>query len=242
MNAVEIRLPELTGSTPAEQLQQIRSYLYHLASQLQYAFDGGGEASSPVAAETAVSQAAQQEQTLAAVKSLMIRSAEVTERIAQKLETRLEGKYVAQSRFGTFTQLTEQRITAEAEGLRQEFANVQRIESRVEQLQSALLEVNASIRTGLLYERENGPVYGVEIGQQERENGTVRFRKFARLTADRLSFYDSSDTEVAYISDSCLHVTHGQVQTLAAETASLQRLRLGEYTLTLGADGHLTFN
>ena len=40
MTPVEIRLPELSGSTEAEQLRQIRSYLYSLASQLQYAFDG----------------------------------------------------------------------------------------------------------------------------------------------------------------------------------------------------------
>lgn len=240
MNRVEIRLPELSGSTEAEQLRQIRSYLYSLASQLQYAFDGAGEP----AAQSASPAAAQREQaqTLSSLKSLIIRSAEVTERIAEKLEMRLAGKYVAQSQFGAFTQLTEQRITAEAEGLRQEFSNVQKIEADVAQMRSELLEVNASIRTGMLYETEDGPVYGVEIGQQEREDGIVRFRRFARLTADRLSFYDSNDIEVAYISDSRLHVTSAEVSALTAGAAAVQRLQMGAYTVALGADGHLTVN
>ena len=242
MTPVEIRLPELSGSTEAEQLRQIRSYLYSLASQLQYAFDGA-EQEQQTALSTPRTAARQEETpTLSSIKSLIIRSAEITQRIAEKLETRLSGKYVAQSQFGTFTQLTEQRIAASAEELRQEFTNWQRIETDVEQIRSSLLEVSASIRTGLLYEQEDGPVYGVEIGQQEREDGVVRFRKFARLTADRLSFYDRNDTEVAYVSDSALHVTSAEAASLTAGAAAVQRLQLGQYTWQLGSDGHLTLN
>lgn len=242
MTPVEIRLPELSGSTEAEQLRQIRSYLYSLASQLQYAFDGA-EQEQQTALSTPRTAARQEETpTLSSIKSLIIRSAEITQRIAEKLETRLSGKYVAQSQFGTFTQMTEQRIAASAEELRQEFTNWQRIETDVEQIRSSLLEVSASIRTGLLYEQEDGPVYGVEIGQQEREDGVVRFRKFARLTADRLSFYDRNDTEVAYVSDSALHVTSAEAASLTAGAAAVQRLQLGQYTWQLGGDGHLTLN
>ena len=242
MTPVEIRLPELSGSTEAEQLRQIRSYLYSLASQLQYAFDGA-EQEQQTALSTPRTAARQEETpTLSSIKSLIIRSAEITQRIAEKLETRLSGKYVAQSQFGTFTQLTEQRIAASAEELRQEFTNWQRIETDVEDIRSSLLEVSASIRTGLLYEQEDGPVYGVEIGQQEREDGVVRFRKFARLTADRLSFYDRNDTEVAYVSDSALHVTSAEAASLTAGAAAVQRLQLGQYTWQLGGDGHLTLN
>lgn len=242
MTPVEIRLPELSGSTEAEQLRQIRSYLYSLASQLQYAFDGA-EQEQQTALSTPRTAARQEETpTLSSIKSLIIRSAEITQRIAEKLETRLSGKYVAQSQFGTFTQLTEQRIAASAEELRQEFTNWQRIETDVEQIRSSLLEVSASIRTGLLYEQEDGPVYGVEIGQQEREDGVVRFRKFARLTADRLSFFDRNDTEVAYVSDSALHVTSAEAASLTAGAAAVQRLQLGQYTWQLGGDGHLTLN
>lgn len=242
MTPVEIRLPELSGSTEAEQLRQIRSYLYSLASQLQYAFDGAEQEQQTALSTPQTAARREETPTLSSIKSLIIRSAEITQRIAEKLETRLSGKYVAQSQFGTFTQLTEQRIAASAEELRQEFTNWQRIETDVEEIRSSLLEVSASIRTGLLYEQEDGPVYGVEIGQQEREDGVVRFRKFARLTADRLSFYDRNDTEVAYVSDSALHVTSAEAASLTAGAAAVQRLQLGQYTWQLGSDGHLTLN
>ena len=242
MTPVEIRLPELSGSTEAEQLRQIRSYLYSLASQLQYAFDGAEQEQQTALSTPRTAAGREETPTLSSIKSLIIRSAEITQHIAEKLETRLSGKYVAQSQFGTFTQLTEQRIAASAEELRQEFTNWQRIETDVEEIRSSLLEVSASIRTGLLYEQEDGPVYGVEIGQQEREDGVVRFRKFARLTADRLSFFDRNDTEVAYVSDSALHVTSAEAASLTAGAAAVQRLQLGQYTWQLGGDGHLTLN
>lgn len=59
--------------------------------------------------------------------------------------------------------------------LTQTFQNVQQLESTVAGLGSAVREVNASIRTG---EIADG-IYGVEIGQQEREDGIIRFRRYA---------------------------------------------------------------
>lgn len=244
MTGVEIRLPELAGGTEAEQLRKIQSYLYTLAEQLQYAFDGVNQQQAATgAASTSLSggEAPQRLEGLAAIKSLILRSADITEHFSEEVTRRLAGKYVAVSQFGTFTQETEQKITASAEGLRQEFSNLQLIESELEALKSALVEVNATIRTGLLYEGADGvPVYGMEIGQQTRENGVIVFRKFARLTADKLAFYDANDVEVAYISDRKLYITAANVAEIAADTAAIGRLTMGPYTWQLGADGHLS--
>ena len=76
---------------------------------------------------------------------------------------RLEGKYVAQSQFGTFRQETSQQLTANSRGLTQQFENVQQLTSAVAELDSGLRAVSATIRTGELADG----VYGVEIGQQE---------------------------------------------------------------------------
>ena len=46
------------------------------------------------------------------------------------------------------------------------------------------------------------PVYGVEVGQTDNGN----FKRSARFTADRLSFYDGYDVEVAYISNKKLFI------------------------------------
>lgn len=242
MTGVEIRLPELTGGTEAEQLRKIQSYLFTLAQQLQYAFDGVSRAEAAVPAPSGASGGgAERLEGLAAVKSLILRSADIAEHFSEEITRRLAGKYVAVSQFGTFTQETEQKITASAEGLRQEFGNFQRMETELESLKSALLEVNATIRTGLLYEDANGtPVYGLEIGQQTRENGVVLFRKFARLTADRLSFFDANDVEVAYISDRTLYITAANVAEFTTEAAAIGRLTMGDYIWQIGADGHLS--
>lgn len=246
MTGVEIRLPELSGGTEAEQLRRIQNYLFTLAQQLQIAFDSLSQQSSTPAVPTVptvpTAGVKNQAQTVnfSAIKALIIKSADLTQHFQQEVERNLRGRYVAQSQFGTFQQETEQRFTANSQELTQKFSNVQQLETAVEGLQSAMLEVNASIRTGLLGEEEGRSVYGVEIGQQTWENGVIQFQKFARLTAEKLSFYDCNDIEVAYISDRRLHVTAAAVREITGDSLTVRLLRLGEYSLELGKDGHLS--
>lgn len=241
MTGVEIRLPELSGGTEAEQLHRIQSYLYTLAQQLQFAFDtvtGEQTASSSQGAGTAGQR---EEMNFSAVKSLILKSAQITEHFEEAVEKKLAGLYVAQSQFGTFRQETEQRLTANSQLLEQNFSNLQQVETQVAELQSSVLEVSATIRTGLLTADGTGdPVYGVEIGQQEWENGVIRFHKYARLTAQKLSFYDSNDVEVAYISDRRMHVTAATVEEIQAGSAAVGRLQVGDYLWEQGTDGHLS--
>ena len=222
MTAVNLRPPQLTGGTEAE--------------QLQYAFDGvqapaGSRNAAPAPAAPVTPQAVN-----AGLKALILKSAQVTQVLEQRVAQRLEGKYVAQSQFGTFRQETSQQLTANSRGLTQQFENVQQLTSAVTELDSGLRAVSATIRTGELADG----VYGVEIGQQEGENGIIRFRRYARLTADRLSFYDSNQVEVAYISDRKLHVTAAQVAEISADAITAQTLQIADYTWQLSPDGHLS--
>ena len=74
------------------------------------------------------------------------------------------------------------------------------------------LETNAYIRTGLLFYSDDGfPVYGLELGQKNEANGVEVFNKFAMFTADKLSFYDQNENEVAYISDQKLYITEAHI-------------------------------
>ena len=245
MTAVEIRLPELSGGTEAEQLHRIQNYLYSLAQQLQFAFDAvSREQTAGGSSQGGASAAAEPEQrpvNFAAIKALIIKSAEITEHFQQEVEKRLVGRYLAQSQFGTYRQETEQRITANSQSIQQKFTQLQQLESTVEQLQSKVIQVSATIRTGLLAEEADGSsIYGVEIGQQEWEDGVLRFRKYARLTAEKLSFYDSNDVEVAYISDRRMYVTAATVAQLTAGSIAAQHLALGDYLWEQGTDGHLS--
>lgn len=89
---------------------------------------------------------------------------------------------------------------------------IQSLKAELETLNFSLAEVTANIKSGLLYYDDNGvPVYGLEVGQKNIIDGVEVFNKYARFTAGRLSFYDQNGTEVAYISDYKLYITHAEV-------------------------------
>ena len=236
MTGIEIRPPQLTGGTPQEQLGQLQRYLTALAQQLQFAFDAVQGGSPEMAAAPPQQQEQQRQDTLRQLKALILKSAQVTQVLEQQVSKRLEGKYVAVSQFGTYCQETRQTLEANSRELKQTFQNVQQLESTVAGLGSAVREVNASIRTG---EIADG-VYGVEIGQQEREDGIIRFRRYARLTAEKLSFYDSNEIEVAYVSNRRLYVTAAEIAEVSTGQLSAPHIQMGEYTWQVGQDGHLS--
>lgn len=221
----EIRLPEINGTTTQEQLRQIRAYLMELAEQLQEAFD------TP-----------QKQAEADGTAQLVLRSREVVERLSGVVEKRLAERFPDAEQYDQLVQETRQSIEQTSRELRQEFGSILNLVNSLEGGQEALIQVTACIRTGLLYEDESGsPVYGVEIGQENTADGTVQFRRFVRLTANRLSFFDAAGNEVAAITDQLLHVTAANLTTLTAADLTASRLRLGNCTLTASPDGHLTF-
>jgi hypothetical protein len=148
----------------------------------------------------------------ASLKPLIIKSADIVEAYYEEISKRLVGEYVAESDFGTFREQTIQDIEANSTGITQFFTNLQELITDIDNINFKLLEVNAHIRSGLLYNDANGvPIYGLEIGQKNIVDGKEVFNKYARYTSDRLSFYDQNDTEVAYISDYKLYITNAEV-------------------------------
>ena len=122
-------------------------------------------------------------------------------------------------------------------------ASLGKAQDLIAEVREAVIQVNAWIKTGKLAEDENSvPIYGVEIGQQTEEDGTVVFQKFARLMANRLSFFDQNGVEVSYIGDETMHITRADIQILTAAFASVQKIQLGDYLLYAGSDGHLTLS
>lgn len=206
--SVEIRQPNITAADQTTQLKQMRSYLYQLSQQLNWAFstlDMAPVLPAPGILPSAAREAADPAETFGAIKSLIIKSADIVNAYSEKIEKNLNGVYVAASDYGTFREETRQHITANAASITQLFSDVQT-------LRSQSMSTEAYLRAGLLcYGEDGAPVYGLEIGQQNtRDNQTV-FDKFARFTSDKLSFYDSNDVEVAYISDYRMFITAARV-------------------------------
>lgn len=212
-----IRLPNITASTEREQLLQVKSYLHQLVQELNWALSSIESGSKAVNADAKGQGSAATKQELAtsfnSLKSLIVKSSETVMAYSEAAEERYNSLYVAQSDFGTFTEEAIQLIKDNSTAIESFFENVQEIITQIDSLEHSIIEVNANIRSGLLYYDDSGvPAYGLEVGQKTKLDGQEVFDKFARFTSDRLSFYDQNDNEVAYISDRKLYITHVEVR------------------------------
>lgn len=214
--SVNLRLPNITAANDSGKLQQVQSYLYQLVEQLNR---GLGEVEAAGAARAAKAfQAGAAEKTpepratFNAIKNLIIKSADIVEAYYDAISARLEGVYVAESDFGSYAEKTSQQIQGNSASIEQLYGNLQAIITDIEGLEHSVIDVNAHIKSGLLYYDEAGaPVYGLEIGQRTKIDGEEVFNKYARFTSGKLAFYDQNGTEVAYISDQKLYITHAHI-------------------------------
>lgn len=236
----DIRMPNINASTDAGQLQQIRSYLYQFAEQMKWALDtmgaganetivkqGGGSASGSASGS---SEEADAMSTFNEVKSLIIKSADIVDAYYEEIDKMLSlsGKYVAQSEFGTYTEKTNQTISATSESLTQTLTKVETIESDVEGIADSIKEKESYIRYGYVgttlddsgVATNDAP--GIEIGDFNKYDGTEN-RRYARFTAYGLELFgDTKDYPVAYIKQSKLYITNAEIT---------GTLKLGGYTI-----------
>lgn len=248
---MSIPLPRQITGSGQEQLRQIQSYLFRLSQELELALgtvDKQLLTLRDTAAQTertvrAVSESQNPKAQFSSLKALIIKSADIVNAYSEEISRKLSGEYVAQSDYGTFRQETRQEIRENSQEITRAFSNMQVIEDTLAELNGAVTQVNAWIKTGKLGEDQDSvPIYGVEIGQQTEKDGIVAFQKFARLLADRLSFFDRNGLEVSYIGEESMHITRAEVSALAAGDASAGKLQMGEYLWFTDGDGHLTLS
>ncbi len=248
---MSIPMPRQITGSGQEQLRQIQSYLFRLSQELEHALGTVDKqlltlrdtAAQTERAVRTVSESQNPKAQFSSLKALIIKSADIVNAYYEEISRKLSGEYVAQSDFGTFRQETRQSITENSQGITRAFSDLQTIENTLAELSGAVTQVNAWIKTGKLGEDQDSvPVYGVEIGQQTEKDGIVAFQKFARLLADRLSFFDRNGLEVSYIGEESMHITRAEVSALAAGDASAGKLQMGEYLWFTDGDGHLTLS
>lgn len=214
---INIRLPNITANTEQGQLLQVKSYLHQLVQELNWALTSieSGSSTNAVAKQAASVGVSKQEMTTSYndLRSLIINSADTVMAYSEAAEERYESLYVAQSDFGKYTESASQTIAKNSKSIESFYEDMQEILTDIETLEHSLIKVSANIKSGLLYYDDSGvPMYGVEVGQKTSIDGEEVFRKFARFTAARLSFYDQNDNEVAYISDYKLYITHVEIK------------------------------
>lgn len=230
---INLRLPNITANTEQGQLLQVKSYLNQLVQELNWALssiESGNDVK--VTKKNDTGNAVTKEEMATSfneLKSLIIKSSTTVMAYSEAAAEKYKSMYVAQSDFGTYKEEVSQSITKNSKSIESFYEDMQEIITDLETLEHSLIDVNANIKSGLLYYDGSGvPVYGVEVGQRTRIDGVEVFDKFARFTSDRLSFYDQNDNEVAYISDYKLYITYVEVK---------GSLKEGGYVDTITADG-----
>lgn len=213
--SINLRLPNITATSEAGKLAQMQSYMHQLVGELNWALStveaaGNGYIPQTISVQQSETLSPKEaEDTFNSIKALIIKSADIVMAYEKTIMTHFEGKYFAQSDFGTFIEETNRRIEENSKGVTENYTNVQRITNSdgtgtLDILEDNIRTTNAYIKRGLLgYDNNGNAVYGVEVGETA-EDGT--FLKCARFVSDRLSFFDSYGSEVAYIGAGCLYV------------------------------------
>ena len=212
---IDIRLPNITATTEAGKLQQMHSYLYQLAEQLNWALNNIDSISAtPTVKPSTTATTAQKDDPISnfnSIKGLIIKSADIVTAYYDKIDEllKLSGEYTASSDFGEFQESTMNLVSATDKQLRQDLVDKQTIYDENGNIRAELL-VNGHIYSGIIeYAKDGEAIVGIEIGQTT--NGA--FNRCARFTADKLAFYNAinPDIPVAYISDYKLYITHVEI-------------------------------
>lgn len=227
--ALDLRMPNITGASEREQLAQIRSYLYQIVPQLQWALNNIDTSSSSaqvvqqVINKTGSSTApTDAETTFNAIKSLIIKSADIVQAYYEEINSRLYSEYKALSDFGIYTEQTEKLVRDTAAYTETIYTRLATIESDVDGMEEPINDYRESqgyIKTGIIVDslsKDEAPKYGKQegkslIGIEVGETTDEEFKKFARFTPTRLSFYDTSDIEVAYVSNEKLYINNVEI-------------------------------
>ena len=136
----EIRLPNINGATEKEQLAQMKTYLYQLTGQLNFALKSventssqSGNSTLPSSKNTSQGNTEQEnkEQTFRELKNLIIKSADIVNAYYEIIEQRLSGEFVAQSDFGTFKEKTEADILSSSTDITNMFSSIKTIEDEL---------------------------------------------------------------------------------------------------------------
>ena len=131
---IDLRMPNIVGNDK-EQLVQIRSYLYQLIPQLQWALSNVnnlGESGNQVVLSaargvvpTGSTGGESPQVTFNSIKDLIIKSADIVDAYYEEINRKLESVYLAQSDFGDYAQKTSQKIEETSTSTTQTFENIQ---------------------------------------------------------------------------------------------------------------------
>ena len=217
MGSLTLAYPSIAGKTTQEQLESMRRYLCSVTEQLNLA-DWSAQATLQEISQAIDADSlseAEKKTTLsgyAALKSLIIKTADFAAANSETWSTKLSGSYVAISDFGKYLEKTQLTIEGNSVGIKQLYDYTAGVNNQ--------FSVNSQqfIKTGLLYYDDVTPVYGVGVGNIETTvtDGGERVidqtkNELLTVTPDKISFWQDGK-EVAYLSEQKLHFPSGTLE------------------------------
>ena len=211
--SIDIRFPNITASTEEGKLQQMQSYMIQLVQQLNWALNTvesaqSGNTSAPVVYKQSQPSTSQEaEETFNSIKALIIKSADIVKAYETTIFSDFDSKYFAESDFGTYLEETNRKVEENSKGVSESYKQIQAIDTDLDGVMDYVQTTEGYIRRGIL---DDAGTIGIDVG--ETIDGS--YHKYARFTAERLTFFDINGNPVAYIgagdddkSDSnCLYV------------------------------------
>ena len=219
---VDIRLPNINAPTNEGRLEQIRSYLYQFAEQLNWALTSFEEAANNGGIVVTTSNSngtgasvVKKVSSFNELKDLIVSSADFVEAMATEIKRIYDGQgsYVAVSDFGTYKEERSALLETDTEtGVTLLMTKEATIDEDNDgdadhtRIYEGCIEIG-DVTIDDDYHQDGETKYGISIGQltikKETTNDKVTYNKSfkssARFTSTTLDFFDEWGKRIAYI-------------------------------------------
>lgn len=233
----KFQLPPITAETD---ITKLRSYLMQMTDQLEYALNNIETDNFTQTARRTITKQAEEVTEVSVgdaieqLKALIMKNAEIIEEQMDEISQDLHGEYTAISNeFGVYKAETDNKITANAEGVSMSLSRTQTISTNLDVLannaatKSELAVVNNTatanntwitntdgyIKAGLLFTEGGQDVVGIAMGQvtttTDGQGREVINRQgfYTTYTPQELAFYKDT-MKVAYVSNNQLFINN----------------------------------
>ena len=216
MGNLTLQYPPMSGGSAQEQLEGLRRYLIQLTDQLRGADWSARsvlqEVSQAIDADSLRDGARRTElEGFAALKSLIVKTADYAAENSETFKLKLSGNYVAVSDFGKYWQNATMTVDGNEFGIRQLYDFSAGVNNKF------TVGSKQYVKTGLLYFDGVKPVYGVGVGNiattvaNESEVLDKTQNELVTVTPGRVSFWQGG-SEVAYLAEKKLHFPSGTLE------------------------------
>lgn len=231
MAEVHFENPPILNGSAEDKLGQLYRHLFDMSNKLNEALMHVSIEQMTTETQTAIRSAAsagtKTTKEYNALKSQIIKTAEVVQSEMAEIRIYLDSQYSAFSeQFGEYQRTVESQVVTAAEGVYQQYNVEERIRTVEMDAEEFINGISAYIYSGIL---DSNNTVGIAIGYNvTNEDGTLnQANKMATFTADRLSFW-INQTEAAYFSNNVFHIAQGEVT---------NSMRMGSYVWQVMSDG-----